>query len=238
MNRKVFLSITFFVLAIATGYAQQKNVNVLFVGNSLTYQNNLPELVKKIAASDNVRLSYKMIALPNYALEDHWNDGIVNTEIKSEKYNYVIVQQGPSSQPEGYKLLEEYGIKFSQLSNEHHAHLVFYMVWPAKTRLFDFPGVYKSYKNAAEQTQSIFSPAGQAWLTVWKTDPDFSLYDPDNFHPNDRGTLLAALVIYGSISGKSDLRFIDLNSIKLANLSSKDFKLLTRAAEQTLTQEK
>lgn len=236
---RVFL-LTLFVLTglIIPIHAQQRKLNILFIGNSLTYQNNLPELVKKIAACDDTQLVYKMIALPDYALEDHWNDGNAGKEIQSGKYNFVIVQQGPSSQTEGYTLLKDYSAKFAELAKANNAQLVFYMVWPAKARSFDFPGVYKSYKNAATQTHGVFSPAGQAWLTLWKTNPDFLLYGPDHFHPNSNGSLLAAMVLYGSITNKNDLQFVNFEKLKLNTLSSAELKLLVKAAEQTLVLEK
>jgi hypothetical protein len=216
---------------------QPEKLNVLFIGNSLTYQNNLPELVREIAACEGIPFTYTMIALPDYALEDHWNDGQAGKEINSGKYNFVVVQQGPSSQTEGFTLLKDYGVKFAELGKANNAQLVFYMVWPAKARSFDFPGVYRSYKSAATRAQSVFSPAGQAWLTLWKTNPDFLLYGQDNFHPNEKGSLLAALVLYGSIRGSHDLQFADLKKLKLNTISGDELKLLVNAAEQTLMSE-
>jgi hypothetical protein len=238
MIRRTLLTSVAMLILITQIHGQHMKINVLFIGNSLTYENNLPELLKKIAACEHVTINYKMIALPDYALEDHWNDGNAGKEIKSRKYNVVIVQQGPSSQIEGYTLLKDYAVKFANLSKANHARLVFYMVWPAKARSIDFPGVYKSYKDAAIQTQSEFSPAGQAWLTLWKTTPDFSLYGPDNFHPNTNGSLLAALVLYGSIQGKSNLQFVDLKKLNINTLSNDELEQLVSAAEKTLMLEK
>jgi len=219
-------------------YGQQTKINALFIGNSLTYQNNLPELVKKIAACDGTQFSYNVFALPDYALEDHWKEGRAVKEIKSGDYNVVIVQQGPSSQTDAYLLLKDYGLKFSEVCKDNHSQLVFFMVWPSKARSFDFAGVYRSYKKAAIQTQSVFSPAGQAWLTLWKTHPDFLLYGPDNFHPHANGSLLAALVLYGSISNKKNLQFVNFEKLKINSLSADELKLLVSAAEQTLAMEK
>ena len=235
MRRVLILLIWITTLASVQG--QPKRLHVLFVGNSLTYQNSLPGIVQQIARADGVVLTYKMIALPDYALEDHWNDGDALREIASDKYNFVVVQQGPSSQTEGFNLLRDYGIKFKQLGKEHHAQLVFYMVWPSKMRSSDFPGVYNTYKTVAQQTNSIFSPAGQAWLALWKDNPEFSLYGPDNVHPNSNGSLLAALVLYGSLSGKDDFSFLSAKQLEEIHLTGSELKLLTQAAHKTLVAE-
>lgn len=138
------------LLASATRSWGQEKINVLFLGNSLTYYNNLPELVKQLAEGDGVKMTYQSIALPNYALVDHWSDGKAQREIQSGKFNYVIIQQGPSSQQEGRTYLLEYGLKFDSLCDKHNAKLAVYMVWPAKARAGDFDGVY-----AICETQSI-----------------------------------------------------------------------------------
>ena len=52
---------------------------VLFVGNSLTYVNDLPRTLADLArAVDDTPLVYRTIAKPDYSLEDHWYDGIAS----------------------------------------------------------------------------------------------------------------------------------------------------------------
>ena len=187
--------------------------------------------MKQIAASDSVEMSYRSICFPNYALIDHWNDGNAQKEIQSGKYNFVIVQQGPSSQQEGRTYLVEWGLKFDSLCDKHRAKLVSYMVWPSKERSGDFGGVHDSYKLLADSAKAIFSPAGKAWQLVWEENPEFKLYSEDNFHPNYRGSLLAAMVIYGSVMRKSSFHNIDVND---SRLTASDFIVLKRAAQKSL----
>lgn len=230
---KVALAIAL-VSFIASPSRSQK-VNVLFVGNSLTYSNNLPEIVKQVAICDSVELNYKMLALPNYAVEDHLRDGHVVSEIKSGKYDFVIVQQGPSSQQEGRMMLLNDGLKLAKLCAENKTRLAFFTVWPAKERFGDFPRVLETYQLAADSTKSILCPAGNAWLKVWDANPEIMLYSVDNFHPSYRGSLLAAIVIYGSIRKKTNLSFVSYNLLSTGSVSRAEFKILVEAAQQTLS---
>jgi hypothetical protein len=231
MSRRLFfLCCILFSFSVC---AQQK-ITVLFVGNSLTYANNLPELVKTIATCDHTLLDFKMLALPNYALVDHLNDGQVISEIQSKKYDFVVVQQGPSSQAEGRSMLINDGLKFARLCAENNSQLAFYTVWPSKARSFDFQGVLESYRKAAETSNSILCPAGNAWLQVWKSYPEFKLYSEDNFHPSYSGSLLAALVIYGSLTKKNEFDFVSFTSFNNIPLSKEDFNILKRSARFTL----
>jgi hypothetical protein len=237
MYRKT--SFVFLLLIALTVQAQsQKKINVLFLGNSLTYTNNLPELMKTVASCDSVEMTYRSICFPNYALIDHWNDGLAQKEIQSGKYNFVVVQQGPSSQMEGRIYLLDYGLKFDSICDRNRTKLVSYMVWPAKARSTDFRGVFESYKLLADSTKGIFSPAGEAWLKVWESNPEFKLYGEDNFHPHYNGSLLSAMVIYGSIMRKSSFNFISLPKIQNSGITVSDFNILKRAAQASLVKKK
>src|SRR4051812_31473667 len=69
----------------------------LFVGNSLTYTNDLPGLVRALAAAVGHPLAVASVALPDYSLEDHWNQGDALRAIARGGWSFVVLQQGPSS---------------------------------------------------------------------------------------------------------------------------------------------
>ena len=62
-----------------------------------------------------------------------------------------------------------------------------------------------SYRLAAQDVGGVLLPAGDAWLAAWRLDPSLSLYGPDGFHPSVAGSYLAALTIYGGLTGNSTL---------------------------------
>ena len=82
------------------------------------------------------------------------------------------------------------------------------MVWPSKSRSFDFNNVILSYSKAADKTGGLLCPAGLAWKNVRQADPGVSLYGPDGFHPGIDGSVLAAMTIYAAIAGKKDFGFL------------------------------
>lgn len=172
---------------------------ILFVGNSLTYYNDLPAKVAAIGLSKGNLIEKEMLAKPNYALEDHWNEGCLQALIKSGYYDFVVVQQGPSSQADGAKSLLEYGGYIQELCKANDTKLAFYMVWPARINYHTFPGVITNYTNAAYATGAILCPAGQAWKQYIDRTGDWSYYGPDEFHPSLLGTQVAAEIIYKSI---------------------------------------
>ena len=174
------------------------DANLLFVGNSLTYTNDLPDIVERLAKERGIKIGTQSVAYPNYALEDHWNDGCVQTLIDSKKFDFIIVQQGPSSQEEGRLMLLEYGEKLNDLCKKSDARLAFFMVWPARVNYSNFGGVILNYTNAALEFDALLCPVG----TYWKSQcdkGDFSYYGPDNFHPSLKGSEMAAQTILNTL---------------------------------------
>lgn len=173
--------------------------NLLFIGNSLTYSNDLPNLVKAYAAARAKDISVTSIVKGNYALIDHWFDGDIQEHIESGDYDFVIVQQGPSSQDYGRGLLIEYGTKISELCKSNDAKLAYYMVWPSLTYYSTFDGVISSYTQAANINNDILCPVGSVWKNYFDDTSDFSYYGQDGFHPSLLGSTIAAQTIYNSL---------------------------------------
>lgn len=146
-----------------------------------------------------IKIDYKVIVADNYAIHDHWKEGKVQKHISSKKYDYVIIQQGPSSQSEGRNILIEYGKKYAQLCNSNKAKLCFYMVWPSKKYYHTFDGVIKNYTDAASMTNSILLPVGQVWKEHFDKTEDYSYYGSDGFHPSVKGSSIAAETIVNTL---------------------------------------
>lgn len=187
-----------------------KIIRLLFVGNSLTYTNDVPALVKELGQNDSILIQYKTMAYPDYGLDDHLTEGKVQNEIETGNYTYVIVQQGPSALPASQTALMLSIKKIQELCDKtNHTKLALFMVWPSKARLFDLDQVIDSYRNAALKNNSLICPAGLAWKKAWLVNPYISLYGEDGFHPNLSGSLLAAMTIYGKLVGKRGIELIN-----------------------------
>lgn len=197
--------------------AHSDPIRILFVGNSLTYVNDLPALIAELAGQDKTTIIYNSFLFPDYSLEDHWKEGKVQAEIEKGGYDFVVAQQGPSALPESQVLLLDYTKRFAELCNKNNSKLALYMVWPSGERSFDLDNVIKSYTNAAEKTSSLLCPAGLAWKYAWQADSTLPLYTSDDFHPSVTGSVLAALTIYAVLTDKRGL-----DSLKPATYSWKN----------------
>ena len=179
-------------------------LKVLFIGNSLTYENDLPRTVANLALSAGLTQCYcYQIAYPNFALEDHWDNREAVNALREESWDFVVMQQGPSALPESRAYLITWTQVFGNLIDENGAQPVMFGVWPALEREFDFPNVAASYREAADAIGALLAPAGEAWQTAWAQDSTLPLYSADNFHPSAMGTYLAALTLFERLYGRS-----------------------------------
>ena len=181
-------------------------LRVLFIGNSLTYTNDLPSVVDAFARATGQRpFSHKTIAFPDFSLEDHWNRKESRKALAKEEWDYVVLQQGPSASQEGRAVLLEFARRFAGEIRLIRGRPALYMVWPSAGRLQDFEGVSESYRQAAERVDGLVFPVGEAWVNAWRLDPSIRLYSADGFHPSTAGTYLAGAVIYEQLFNRSPI---------------------------------
>lgn len=177
--------------------------SVLFIGNSLTYYNDLPVMVQGIAdAAKGDSLVIAMVAGPDMALVDHWKQGDAPKAIVGGHWDYVVLQQGPSSTSINRDSLRTLTKMFAPLIANAGGQPVLFSAWPAYERRVDFERAAESYRLAAADVGGLYAPVANAWVQAWSRDPSLNLYI-DGLHANSAGSYLAALVIYSRIFGKS-----------------------------------
>lgn len=169
------------------------DLRILFIGNSLTYVNDLPGLVETIAEAAGQSVETAMVARPNYSLEDHWNAGVAR-EIRRLRPDVVVMQQGPSSLPENQEYLKVWTEIVSEVITEEGARPALMMVWPELARVHAYDAVRDSYLNAAIAVDGDFIPSGEAFRAILAV-PGMAPYSPDRFHPSHLGSVVAAAMV-------------------------------------------
>lgn len=178
---------------------EQTEFNLLFVGNSLTSSNDLPKLVRQQAASLGITVTTQKVVKGGYAIVDHWAEGRVQRLINNNRFDFVIIQQGPSSQMDGYEMLVNGGAHYAQICEANGTQLAYFMVWPSIPRYFSFDGVIRNYTAGAEANQAVLIPVGQHWKDHIDATGDYSYYSSDGFHPSRAGSQKAAEIIVDTL---------------------------------------
>lgn len=190
--------------------ASDDELSVLFIGNSLTLWNDMPEMLRWMCVEAGIEVGrIETVAYPNFGLEDHWRSDVTRALIAEGGWDFVVMQQGPSA-TEGRPSLIEYVQRFAPLIREVGATPAVFMVWPAAARDFDFDGVVDAHTTAAEKANALLLPAGVAWRAAWRRNPELNLYGKDRFHPSALGSYLVALVVFDRLTA------VDLSSLPAA----------------------
>jgi hypothetical protein len=202
---------------------------ILFIGNSLTYSNDLPGRVCALARAAGRAAVCESVAKPDYSLEDHWHERDARRAI-ARGWDLVVLQQGPSALPESRVLLVDFATRFDAEIRKSGARTALYMVWPSRARRGDFARVSESYAVAAAEVEGLLLPVGDAWQSAWAVDAGLPLYGPDGLHPSAMGTYLASLVIYGGIFNEP------APAAPVAGITAAHAEILRRAADASLAQ--
>jgi hypothetical protein len=173
---------------------------VMFIGNSYLYTQDVPGLVQALADSaGGDKLAVMSVTGPDMALIDHWKQGWVQSEMARHNFEWVVLQQGPSSVQVNRDSLRLVTKMFAdQMAAVGSATPALFSAWPSQSRPQDFPRAIESYRLAASDVEGVFLPIAGAWLAAWERQPDLQLY-ADGLHASPAGAYLAALVIYAKL---------------------------------------
>jgi hypothetical protein len=186
--------------------AGDSNLRILFIGNSLTYVNDLPSLVRDLGRSDPARtVTVASVAYPDFSLVDHWNRGDALRAIEDGPWDYVVLQQGPSALPDSRAILVEYSRMFAEEIRRVGARPAIYMVWPSLDRADEWDAVTASYTEAAQAVDGVLLPGGEAIRSAYMADRSLPLFEGDDFHPALAGSYAVALTMYARLTGVSPL---------------------------------
>src|SRR5947209_2400098 len=210
--RRIGLTVALFVVAHA---ATAGSVSVLFVGNSLTYTNDLPTVFKKFAAASPLHIEVQTTSItPGGAfLYDHWKDGQAATLMHDTHPNFVVLQ-GQSLEPviasQGFS---QSAARLKAEADQVGARTVLFGTWarPGNDLFYKEPRSGGSpaamqarldlaYATVAKDIGATLGPVGVAFSRARQVAPEIRLLDGTQ-HPSPAGTYLAAAVLFRAFFG-------------------------------------
>lgn len=243
------LAVIWGLLSALTLNAQSQQKNILFIGNSYTAVNNLPQMLTDVAMSTGDTLYCNSNCPGGYTFELHSTNATTLSYIANGNWDYVVLQEQsqlpsfPISQVEADVF--PYAMFLDSLINAQNTcvETVFYMTWGRKngdaSNCAFWPPVctYQGmdsllslrYQMMADSNSAILSPVGAVWKYIRNNHPGIELYNPDESHPSLAGTYAAACSFYSVILRK------DPTSINFdAGLSSTDAAIIRNAAKMVV----
>ena len=228
--KKSILILLLFCLSIGTLVAQN-TLSVLFIGNSYTSYNNLPQLVQSLSTSAGKTLNIDSSMPGGYLMSSHLNDATTFAKISQGNWDYVVLQeQSQIPTIDFYRDNDMYPAMtdLKALIEQYNpcAKIITYMTWGRRYggQQCDPSGTYCSpvfanfnqmqnsltsaYLEISEQLNVQCAPVGVVWQNILNNSTHV-LHSGDNSHPNIDGSYVAACTIFSSIwkQGASGLSY-------------------------------
>jgi PKD repeat protein len=222
MNRKFFyLGLLMNLVLVLNTRAQGLSRNVLFLGDSYTSVNNLPQLTALVASSAGDNLVYDSNTPGGYKLIQHAADANSRAKVMAGGWHYVVLQDQSQTPALENSNFPTGSTQLCYLIKQYNpcAQPLYYMTWGRENgdalNCPDFPLMCTyngmdsllslKYQWQASATNAEISPVGAVWKYLRQNYPAIDLYQPDESHPTVEGSYVAACCFYTAIFKKSPL---------------------------------
>lgn len=200
-------------LMLNVAYSQTK---VLFIGNSYTGVNNLPQLTYDVALSTNDTLIMDFHTPGGTRLMNHASSPQAISKIYSNDWDYVVLQAQSQEPSWPIQQVQTEVFKYATIlcdtirANNSCTMPVFYMTWGRKngdaSNCPNWPPVCtyqgmdsllnERYQTMGEDNDAFVSPVGAVWHYIRDNYPGIELYSADESHPSLEGSYVAACTFY------------------------------------------
>lgn len=214
--------------ATDTSLPKDKEYSVLFIGNSYTYCNDMPEVIFQSicdAAGYNVKVDSVTRGgyyLFQFASSTDEYGSIVKDKLSANDYDFIVLQEqsgNPAHNPNSF--FDGARALVRKIERYTDAQIVFYETWGYKTGYHLLPThggdtATMEMKNRAAYTAIAKSLGadvalvGVAFKDVFENS-NIEIYDTDFSHPSKNGSVLAACTIFSTMF-KYDIRDLTFNS--------------------------
>lgn len=196
--------------------------DVLFVGNSRLFTNDLPSMVRSVADSAGAPVKYRvrMWALPGLRFEDHARNKSVQ-RLLGQRWDRVVLQAQSAESMMGEPWRASFMANGGELVGRARAagspaSLVVNWTYseadfrqrgaPEGARDYFYGQIQRDHRLLAETAGADLINVGRAFKRVETAEPAIDLI-PDGNHPSQQGTYVYALMVYAHLSG-ADVRSV------------------------------
>ena len=177
-------------------------MKILFIGNSHTYFNDMPELFARFAEkTTGEKPEVVMLAYGGRDYDWHLREFTsLRFNLMYGGYDYCVLQQAAHPYPPIETTLKTGG-EIIDLCHRCGVKPVVYMTWAEKR----FPGnqqkMIDTCEKLAADNEALLAPVGRVWQEVQQTRPDIELYHTDGEHASPYGDFLIAAVFCHLLTG-------------------------------------
>ncbi len=174
---------------------QKKDLSILFIGNSHTYYNDMPLMVKRRAGEEGYPCRVTMIAHGGWYLSQHVEEPDVRFNILYGQYDYVVLQEHAHPFGPEERFLNA-AAALNRMIREAGSIPVIYECWAKKSEPEKQEHMNEVHRHVAGEIGALLAPVGENWWRCQESWPDLEMYDADGAHASRAGSDFAAKYIW------------------------------------------
>ena len=181
-------------------------MRVLFIGNSHTYMNDMPELARQmIEDATGTSCDVTMLAYSGRSFKWHYEEYFpIRFALLHGNFDYCLMQEQAHPLPEESDTFT-FAPKIIELCKKTNTTPVIFETWAEKRMPEHQAEMNRRYHKLSKEQDVLLAPIGEVWEAVeeeLKDRPDVDLYFRDGEHASYVGDYLIAMVITRTITGK------------------------------------
>jgi hypothetical protein len=175
--------------------------DVLFIGNSHSSSNGLPNLVTKLIESTAQGKTANAGLAPGYRfLDERVNDGVTLEILNARQWTHVFLQAQKYSTTGRYTYSTVAAQEWIKTVKSLNATPVMFPEWPRYRNKEEGQRIYDLHLLIASKEASCVAPVGPVWDASVARHPNIKLHAADGNHSNLNGALLTAYVFFQIIT--------------------------------------
>ncbi len=224
------------------GRSDGSGTRVLFVGNSLTYYNDLPAMVRALDQSTRGQnaVDVEMLAQGGFSVADFLKNERLQEELTERRYQFIVIQDiggwplcasySPPKCTESLQSIEQLAARAQTLGTR----VIWYSTWQR------FPASQRQLSSLAQveaqKMRVLVADVGAAMLQFSSSNPTMPVVLADG-HPTALGSWLAAISILSALRGEEPPVGLRLRRACRQIWQARDLKADRLASEGSLSKE-
>ena len=178
-------------------------IRVLFIGNSLTYWNEMPWMLERIAESlgNEPKVQAEFSGAGGATLRQHWERKRAARAIEQGRWTYVVIQPQSSEMMRTPDETGDYARRFALLARKHGAVPVLFETWKPGEATFTQSELTKRYADLAATLEMPMVPVAHVFGALQKRG--IETLDGSRLHPSLAGSYASACTFYAFFARRS-----------------------------------
>lgn len=195
--------------------SDRPGLRVLFVGNSYTYYNAMPAMVRELAEGDpgSGPVYTVEFTAPNWSLRGASENDELAAALEDFAWDFVVLQDISwhlSLSPEARRRkTHPFARELNRLIVGNGGETVLFMNWGYREGAFEGDtfeamqaALLEGFTELGAELGADVAPVGLAWREALRRRPGIELWKRDGSHPSKLGSYLAACVFYSVVTGR------------------------------------